>query len=64
MNVEALLPRRHAAPAGWSGEVFDRVTDALAGALVSSFRRAEHEARKDFAPRKAVAAKGDRELRV
>ena len=40
MNVEALEPRRHEPPPGWPGDVFERVTDALAAALVAAVRRA------------------------
>lgn len=40
MNVADLEPRRHAPPAGWSRETFERVTDALARILVSAYRRA------------------------
>jgi hypothetical protein len=39
MNPTTLEPRRHVPPVGWPVEVFERVTDALAAALVSSYRR-------------------------
>jgi len=31
--------RHHEPPAGWDAQTFDRVTDALAAALVASWRR-------------------------
>jgi hypothetical protein len=34
-----LQPRRHAPPAGWADDVYARVTDALAAALVAAVRR-------------------------
>ena len=39
MNVSTLAPRRHDPPEGWSPETFQRVTDALAAALISSYKR-------------------------
>jgi hypothetical protein len=41
VNVETLLPRRNEPPTGWPPEVFAAVTDALAAALVASWRRAQ-----------------------
>jgi hypothetical protein len=38
-----LTPQRHEPPAGWSQDVFARVTEALAAALVASWRRDQHE---------------------
>ena len=37
-NVNAL-------PSGWTAEIFERVTGALAAALVSTYRREEHDSR-------------------
>jgi hypothetical protein len=37
--VTPLQPQRHEPPAGWPPEVFKRLTDALAAALVASYRR-------------------------
>jgi hypothetical protein len=39
VTVAELQPRRHDAPAGWSVEVFEQVTDALAAALIGAYRR-------------------------
>jgi hypothetical protein len=39
VNVADLHPRRHDPPEGWSAETFERVTDALAAALVAAVRR-------------------------
>jgi hypothetical protein len=39
--VTALQPTRHDPPPGWPPEVFERVTDALAAALVAAYRRLE-----------------------
>jgi hypothetical protein len=39
-----LVPRIHEPPAGWPVSTFEQVTDALAGALVASWRRRESEA--------------------
>jgi hypothetical protein len=47
MTPATLEPRRHAPPADWSPEVFEKLTDALAAALVAAvWRRGEllHEA--------------------
>lgn len=38
MNVAALEPRRHAPPQGWAAATFERLTDALAAALVAAVR--------------------------
>lgn len=47
MIVADLVARRHAPPAGWDAETFERVTDALALALLSAYRTdCETEARK------------------
>jgi hypothetical protein len=37
---ESLQPRRHVPPPDWPAEVFARVTDAIAAALVAAVRRA------------------------
>lgn len=50
MNVDALEPRRHAPPDGWSREAFERVTDALAAALVAAVRRDEERIAEDVEP--------------
>jgi hypothetical protein len=34
-----MRPERHEPPPGWPPEVFERVTEALAAALVSAYRR-------------------------
>jgi hypothetical protein len=39
VNDETLHPQRHEPPTGWDAQTFDRVTDALAAALVASWRR-------------------------
>ena len=39
MNVQTLTAQRHKPPAGWSPEVFERVTDALAEALVAAYSK-------------------------
>jgi hypothetical protein len=39
VNIRDLEPRRHAPPAGWPAEVFERLTDALATALVAAVQR-------------------------
>jgi hypothetical protein len=43
VKVAGLKPRRHEPPAGWPPEVFERVTDSLAAALVAAHRRAAKE---------------------
>lgn len=54
MNAADLQPRRHDPPEGWTAEIFEAVTSALAAALVAAVRRAEEarhrvEAREDGA---------------
>jgi hypothetical protein len=39
IDVNQLEPRRHDPPPGWSGETFERVTDALADVLLAALRR-------------------------
>jgi hypothetical protein len=39
VNVSSLMPRRHAPPEGWPSGVFEKVTDAIAAALVAAVRR-------------------------
>ncbi len=39
MNVSDLEPRRHEPPPGWPPDVFERLTDALAAALLAVVRR-------------------------
>ena len=39
LAIATLEPRRHDAPPGWNAETFERLTDALAAALVSAYRR-------------------------
>jgi len=39
--MTALHPQRHDPPRGWALDTFDRVTDALAAALVASYRRTQ-----------------------
>jgi hypothetical protein len=39
VKVDDLEPRRHEPPAGWSREVFEAVTDALAAALLAALER-------------------------
>jgi hypothetical protein len=41
MNPAPLEPRRHAPPDDWSSDVFDRVTAALAAALVAALEPEE-----------------------
>jgi hypothetical protein len=38
-----IQPQRHATPAGWPPDVFERLTDALAAALVGAYRRRSSE---------------------
>jgi hypothetical protein len=38
-SPQALEPRRHAPPPGWSPDVFERLTGAIAAALVAAARR-------------------------
>jgi hypothetical protein len=38
-SPERLEPRRHGPPPGWPAETFERLTDALAAALVAAIRR-------------------------
>ena len=40
---DALRPQRHEPPEGWSPDVFDKVTTAIASALVTACWRAEGE---------------------
>jgi hypothetical protein len=49
VNVETLQPRRHDPPPGWSAEIFERVTDAIAAALVTTYRRRGVEDTSDAA---------------
>jgi hypothetical protein len=42
IDFSAMNPIRHNAPPGWPADVFEKVTDALAMALVAAFRR-EHD---------------------
>jgi hypothetical protein len=46
MRIETLRARRHAPPAGWPVATFERVTDALAAALVAAHRRYQGAAAK------------------
>jgi hypothetical protein len=39
VNVADLRPRRHDPPEGWDAATFERLTDALAQALVAAVRR-------------------------
>jgi hypothetical protein len=41
--VAALQPQRHEPPPGWPRETFERLTAALAAALVAAYRRAAEE---------------------
>ena len=51
MNVAELQPRRREPPVGWPPEVFEALTDAVASALVSAYRRAsEREASENVSP--------------
>jgi hypothetical protein len=38
-----IQPQRHATPAGWPPDGFERLTDALAAALVGAYRRRSSE---------------------
>lgn len=42
MNAETVRPQRHEPPEGWDAQTFDKVTSALALALVTAYRR-DHE---------------------
>jgi hypothetical protein len=39
MTIADLKPRRHEPPEGWEAETFERVTAAMAAALVAAYRR-------------------------
>jgi hypothetical protein len=39
VNADTLEPRRHEAPEAWDVETFDKLTSAIAGALVAAVRR-------------------------
>lgn len=39
IDVSTLHPRRHPAPDGWRDDVYQRVVDAIAQALVNAYRR-------------------------
>lgn len=39
MNVSTLRPQRHEPPPEWPREAFERLTNALAQALVAAYRR-------------------------
>lgn len=43
MNILTLRAQRHAPPPGWGAETFERLTDALAAALVAAVRRRQAE---------------------
>ena len=47
MNVTDLDARRHDPPSGWPADAFARLTDALAAALVASYRRRDDEAQPE-----------------
>ena len=47
MTEEFLEPRRHEPPDGWTRETFEKVTNALARALVAAVR--QHERRESEA---------------
>lgn len=49
MNADGLEPRRHEPPTGWPPEVFERVTDAIAAALVAAYRRTEERVEEESA---------------
>jgi hypothetical protein len=46
IDVPTLVPQRHDPPAGWSPDVFQRVTESLALALVNAYQR-EHDEREE-----------------
>jgi hypothetical protein len=46
VNVADLMPRHHDPPPGWDAQTFERVTAALAAALVTAYRRAEGAAQE------------------
>ena len=52
MNVADLEPRRHAPPEGWPVETFERVTDALAAALVAAWVQAQRQGPTTATPRR------------
>jgi hypothetical protein len=43
--VAELKPRRHDPPHGWDGRTFEALTDALATALVATYKRLVGEER-------------------
>jgi hypothetical protein len=55
VTISALRPRRHDPPLDWGTTTFERVTDALAAALVASYGRAE-EARAEEARAEELGA--------
>jgi hypothetical protein len=56
VNISTLRAQKHAPPPGWSRETFERVTAAIAAAMVAAVRRedTEHAAHLS-APRSAGA---------
>jgi hypothetical protein len=52
VNVEALLPKRHDPPPGSDARTFEALIDALAAALVASYRRRQDD---HLAPEKRAA---------
>jgi hypothetical protein len=48
--VATLEPHQHVPPPGWSPEIFERVTDALAAALVAALLRERTEAQEMARP--------------
>ena len=47
MDTTTLRPHRHDPPGGWGAEMFERVTDAMAAALVSAYRRQAEQVRAE-----------------
>jgi hypothetical protein len=50
--TKPLRPQRHEPPPGWDAETFERVTDALAAALVASYRRQNDHAPEECGSRR------------
>jgi hypothetical protein len=45
LRISTLRPQRHEPPAGWPPDAFERLTDAIAAALVARYRQREAQER-------------------
>lgn len=46
VDVSALRPQRHNPPPGWPPDVFEKLTDAIAQVLASTYRQAHESERR------------------